>query len=56
MAAGRVQSVALRMVYERQLEIEAFRPSEYWTVGAQLATADGQLVAATLHQVISCAW
>ena len=50
-AAGRVQSVALRMVYERQLEIEAFHGNEFWTIAAQLATADGQLVPAALHQV-----
>ena len=35
----RVQSVALRLVCEREAEIEAFRPREYWTVEAHLAVA-----------------
>ena len=33
-SAGRVQSVALRLICEREAEIEAFRPREYWTVEA----------------------
>ena len=37
-SAGRVQSVALRMVCEREAEIEAFRPREYWTVEAHFLT------------------
>lgn len=32
LSAGRVQSPALRMIVERELEIEAFRPQEYWSV------------------------
>ena len=40
-SAGRVQSVALRLVCEREAEIEAFRPREYWTVEAHLATPAG---------------
>ncbi|MDP8916447.1 MAG: type I DNA topoisomerase [Pseudomonadota bacterium] len=40
-SAGRVQSVALRLVVDRELEIEAFRPQEYWTVGATV-TAGGE--------------
>ncbi|MGB7655463.1 MAG: type I DNA topoisomerase [Novosphingobium sp.] len=35
-SAGRVQSVALRLIVEREREIEAFRPQEYWSVLAQL--------------------
>ncbi|WP_018996076.1 type I DNA topoisomerase [Hirschia maritima] len=31
-SAGRVQSVALRLICEREMEIEAFKPEEYWTV------------------------
>src|SRR5690606_8641803 len=38
-SAGRVQSVALRLVVDRELEIERFRPQEYWSVEADL-TAD----------------
>ncbi len=37
-SAGRVQSVALRLIVQREMEIEAFRPREYWTVRAELAT------------------
>lgn len=36
-SAGRVQSVALRLVSEREAEIEKFKPEEYWSVEAQLA-------------------
>ncbi len=39
-SAGRVQSVALRIVVDRELEIEGFRPQEYWSVEADLV-ADG---------------
>jgi DNA topoisomerase I, bacterial len=35
-SAGRVQSVALRLVSDREAEIEKFRPDEYWSVEAQL--------------------
>jgi len=37
LSAGRVQSVALRMVVEREREIEAFNKTEYWTIAANLA-------------------
>ncbi|TPW03507.1 MAG: DNA topoisomerase I [bacterium] len=36
-SAGRVQSVALRIVVDREMEIEAFRAAEYWSVEADLA-------------------
>jgi DNA topoisomerase I len=38
LSAGRVQSVALRMVVEREREIEAFIKTEYWTIAANLAS------------------
>src|SRR5579885_3486009 len=41
LSAGRVQSPALRMIVEREEEIEAFKPREYWTVEALLAHSDG---------------
>ncbi len=41
LSAGRVQSPALRMIVEREEEIEAFIPREYWTVAANLSQ-DGQ--------------
>ncbi len=47
-SAGRVQSVCLRLIVEREMEIEAFRAREYWTVGALLATPRGQEYAARL--------
>ena len=37
LSAGRVQSVALRMVVEREREIERFVKTEYWTIGANLS-------------------
>jgi DNA topoisomerase-1 len=40
-SAGRVQSVALRLVVDREKEIRAFIPTEYWTITAQLARPDG---------------
>ena len=40
-SAGRVQSVALRLVCEREAEIEAFRAREYWTVDAAFLTPAG---------------
>ena len=41
LSAGRVQSVAVRLVVEREREIDAFTAREYWTLEASLATADG---------------
>ncbi len=40
-SAGRVQSVALRLIVEREREIEAFRPQEYWSVIAEHASTTG---------------
>src|SRR5512136_485415 len=39
LSAGRVQSVAVRLVVEREREIRAFKPEEYWSVEAELAAA-----------------
>ncbi len=36
-SAGRVQSVALRLIVEREREIQAFEPREYWTIAARVA-------------------
>jgi DNA topoisomerase-1 len=41
-SAGRVQSVTLRLIVEREMEIEAFRNREYWSVKALVATPRGQ--------------
>ena len=40
-SAGRVQSVALRLICEREAEIEAFRAREYWTVEGRFPTPQG---------------
>jgi DNA topoisomerase I len=47
-SAGRVQSVALRLICEREAEIEAFKPREYWTVEVTFATERGQTFTARL--------
>jgi DNA topoisomerase-1 len=36
LSAGRVQSVAVRLIVEREREIEAFKPQKYWEIGAEL--------------------
>lgn len=48
LSAGRVQSPALRMIVERELEIEAFVPQEYWTLEAAV-NKDEQAFQAKLH-------
>ena len=50
-SAGRVQSVALRLVCDREAEIEAFKSEEYWTIEALLATARGEEFGARLSTV-----
>ena len=47
-SAGRVQSVALRLVCDREAEIERFRPQEYWSVVATLRTPRNELFSARL--------
>jgi DNA topoisomerase-1 len=54
-SAGRVQSVALRLVCDREAEIEAFKSEEYWTVEALLATASGEELRARLNAVAGTA-
>ena len=46
LSGGRVQSVVTRIITEREDEIRAFVPSEYWTIDASLFTEDGESVAA----------
>ncbi|HEX3431443.1 MAG TPA: type I DNA topoisomerase [Rhizomicrobium sp.] len=48
-SAGRVQSVALRLVCEREDEIEAFKPEEFWTIDADLRASAGSLTARLTH-------
>jgi DNA topoisomerase-1 len=47
-SAGRVQSVALRLICEREAEIEVFRPREYWSIEADFLTPRGELFTARL--------
>jgi DNA topoisomerase-1 len=47
-SAGRVQSVALRLICEREAEIEAFRAREYWSVESTFATAERATFSARL--------
>ncbi len=50
-SAGRVQSVALRLICERESEIESFRSQEYWTIDADFRTAKGGLLTAGLTRL-----
>jgi len=43
LSAGRVQSVALRLIVEREREIQAFVPVEYWTIGAEFRQMGGKI-------------
>ena len=47
-SAGRVQSVCLRLIVEREMEIEAFKAQEYWSVHASLKSTRGQVFDARL--------
>ncbi|HEX5590022.1 MAG TPA: type I DNA topoisomerase [Candidatus Limnocylindrales bacterium] len=51
LSAGRVQSVAVRLVVEREREILAFEAREYWTLRATLATAAGESFGADLVRI-----
>ena len=50
-SAGRVQSVALRIICDRELEIEAFKRQEYWTIEGTFATPAGQEFSASLQAI-----
>jgi len=50
-SAGRVQSVALRLICDRELEIEAFKSQEYWTIDGTFSTAQGAEFQAGLASV-----
>ncbi len=51
LSAGRVQTVALRLLVEREREIQAFKPEEYWLVKATFARANSQTFEATLTRI-----
>jgi len=48
-SAGRVQSVALRLICEREVEIESFDPQEYWKIKANLEVVDNNIEASLTH-------
>ncbi len=48
LSAGRVQSVAVRLIVDREREIEAFVPQEYWSILGTFRTAEGQAFTARL--------
>ncbi len=51
LSAGRVQSVALKLVCEREDEIDAFVKEEYWTIDAEFALASGETIKARLEKI-----
>ncbi len=50
LSAGRVQSVAVRLIVEREREIEAFRPDEYWEIFVRLEAKTGEFVAQVVKE------
>ena len=51
LSAGRVQSVALRLVCEREEAVRAFKPQEYWHITADLQTTKKKSFSARLHKI-----
>jgi DNA topoisomerase-1 len=51
LSAGRVQSVALRLVVDREREIDAFKAEEYWTIEVRLSTDADEQFSSSLHSV-----
>jgi DNA topoisomerase-1 len=51
LSAGRVQSVAVRLVVDREREIRAFTAREYWTIEVLLATEDGRSFVAEVNRI-----
>jgi DNA topoisomerase-1 len=51
LSAGRVQSVAVRLIVERERERQAFKQEEYWTIEGKFASKDGQDFEAKLSKV-----
>ena len=50
-SAGRVQSVALRLLTEREHEIEIFKPEEYWTLNVIFKTKENNLIVSNINQL-----
>ncbi|MFH0840903.1 MAG: type I DNA topoisomerase [bacterium] len=51
LSAGRVQSVAVRLVVEREREIKKFTPEEYWSITADLKTKNSKELTSELHKI-----
>jgi len=51
LSAGRVQSVAVRLIVEREREIDAFKPEEYWTLEAIFSNDKKDKIEAKLHSI-----
>ncbi len=51
LSAGRVQSVAVRLIVEREREIDKFNPEEYWTIQSDLETPRGDKFTAELSKI-----
>ncbi|QSX38560.1 type I DNA topoisomerase [Shewanella sedimentimangrovi] len=56
LSAGRVQSVAVRLVVERESEIKAFVPEEFWDIHAALNTPKGQALLMEVHRHLGAAF
>lgn len=50
-SAGRVQSVALRLICEREAEIESFKPQEYWSIEVTFQTPRGEIFTARVNEI-----
>ncbi|HOK40726.1 MAG TPA: type I DNA topoisomerase [bacterium] len=50
LSAGRVQSVALRLICDREEEINKFKPEEYWTIEAELLDKESNIIKAKLQK------
>ena len=50
-SAGRVQSVALKLITEREHEIESFKPEEFWTLSINFIDQDNQKITASISQL-----
>jgi DNA topoisomerase-1 len=50
-SAGRVQSVALRLLTEREHEIEVFQPKEFWTLNVNFLTKDNLIINTNINQL-----
>lgn len=50
LSAGRVQSIAVRLIVEREREIEAFQPDEYWSIDALLSKSNDKFTASLIEK------